>query len=219
MQVICKNNRCLAFFAIAGYGAPMIVNNRKSAETSVACWIRKVIFCSFGLGIIFMLLPTPGLTADMKRLGKFQYWEAYTEGANEALQCFIISTPQRKQPRSAKRGEVFFTISHRPSAGTFNEPAIRVGYPMTDKVMPNAEIDGMKFRFFSGTHAKSEAEEWSWLADIEQAEALIAQLKAGSLMVYSGQSKRGTATRDSYSLMGFTRALETIDKACPGDAN
>lgn len=178
-----------------------------------------VMRCSFGLGIVFMLLPSTGQAADMKRLGKFQYWEAYTEGANETLQCFIISTPQRKQPLSAKRGEIFFTISHRPSNGTFNEPAIQVGYPMTDKVMPSAEIDGMKFRFFSGTHAKSGAEDWSWLADIEQADALIAQLKSGSLMVYSGQSKRGTTTRDSYSLMGFTRALETIDKACPRDAN
>ncbi len=171
------------------------------------------------MGIIFALFLSAGQAAEMKRLGKFQYWEAYTEGAEETLQCFIISTPQRKQPRNAKRGEIFFTITHRPSAGSFNEPAIRVGYPMTDKIMPNAEIDGMKFRFFSGTHAKTGAEEWSWLADLEQVDAFVAQLKAGSLMVYSGQSKRGTATRDSYSLMGFTRALETIDKACQRDAN
>jgi hypothetical protein len=196
----------------------MMIDKGKSVGSSVACWLPRAARCGFSLGIIAILFASP-VAAEIKRLGKFQYWEAYTEGANETLQCFIISTPQRKQPRGAKRGEIFFTITHRPFTGTFNEPAIRVGYPMTDKLMPSAEIDGMKFRFFSGTHAKTGADEWSWLADLEQAEALITRLKAGSLMVYSGQSKRGTQTRDSYSLMGFTRALDTIDKACPRDAS
>lgn len=197
----------------------MLQKRRKINETAGFWAVMPAFLLSLGLGIIFSSILATTAAAQVKRLGKFQYWEAYTDGADEKQQCFIISTPQRKQPRNATRGEIFFTITHRPYAGTFNEPALRVGYPMTDKVFPSAEIDGKRFRFFSGTHVKNSEEEWSWLADLDQMDSFIDQLKAGSLMVYSGQSKRGTKTRDSYSLMGFTRALEAIDKACPRVGN
>lgn len=153
--------------------------------------------------------------ARPKKLGKFQYWEAYTEGEGREKICYIVSQPQRKLPRGATRGEILLAITHRPAAAIRYETALRLGYPMTSKVTPMAEIDGKRFRFFSGAHAKSGAEEWAWLELIEETDPLINHMKTGTLMVFTAQSTRGTQTTDSYSLMGFTRALATIDKACP----
>ena len=41
-------------------------------------------------------------------------------------------------------------------------------------------------------------------------------MKAGAKMVVEGQSARGTATRDTYSLMGFTKAHSVIARECAG---
>mgnify|MGYP000007867722 FL=1 len=40
-------------------------------------------------------------------------------------------------------------------------------------------------------------------------------MKRGSSAIITGVSKRGTKTRDTISLMGFTAALEDAEKRCP----
>jgi hypothetical protein len=43
---------------------------------------------------------------------------------------------------------------------------------------------------------------------------LIGAMKAGSDMIVSGTSRRGTVTTDTYSLAGVTAALKKIDAEC-----
>ena len=45
--------------------------------------------------------------------------------------------------------------------------------------------------------------------------ALVAAMKAGVDMVVRGKSERGTDTKDTYSLLGFTAAYDAIGQACP----
>ena len=39
-------------------------------------------------------------------------------------------------------------------------------------------------------------------------------MRAGANMIVRGKSWRGTNTKDTYSLLGFTAALRAINKAC-----
>ena len=68
-------------------------------------------------------------------------------------------------------------------------------------------IDGKKFSLFTFVgRAYAESEE----DDI----AMIRAMKRGSKMTVVGTSSRGTKTTDTYSLSGFTKTKNLIDKTC-----
>ncbi len=174
---------------------------------------QKLVVLAMVLSVGVLAWPTPA-QAKPTRVGTYQHWRVFTEGDGANKQCYAVSEPHKKQPAGAQRGEIFLSITHRPGDHIRNEPSVRVGYPMSPTVDPIAEIDGRSFRFFSGSQAKTDALEWAWLESPEQTEALIAEMKKGNQLDFTAQSQRGTLTRDSYSLLGFTRALSALDKAC-----
>jgi hypothetical protein len=49
----------------------------------------------------------------------------------------------------------------------------------------------------------------------DQEAALVDALKAGLRLTIVGQSKRGTTTTDTYSLLGITAALNKMAAECP----
>jgi len=44
--------------------------------------------------------------------------------------------------------------------------------------------------------------------------ALVKAMKRGNKLKVTGTSSRGNKTVDTYSLTGFTKAMQSIDKAC-----
>ena len=56
--------------------------------------------------------------------------------------------------------------------------------------------------------------ETAWAPDTTSDQRMVAAMKAGSVMVVQGTSARGTLTKDTYSLKGFTKAHSTISEAC-----
>ena len=45
---------------------------------------------------------------------------------------------------------------------------------------------------------------------------LVAAMKRGSNAVVTGVASRGTTTKDTFSLLGFTAATEDAEKRCAG---
>ena len=64
-----------------------------------------------------------------------------------------------------------------------------------------------KYKFFT-------IEGRAWAADEVNVEQLIKDMKNGARVQVKSISSRGTTITDTYSLIGFTKALESIDKAC-----
>ena len=56
--------------------------------------------------------------------------------------------------------------------------------------------------------------EGAWAGSPEEDAKLIAALKSGAEVTISGRSGRGTKTEDTFSLMGFTAAMEEAAKRC-----
>jgi hypothetical protein len=54
----------------------------------------------------------------------------------------------------------------------------------------------------------------AWAPDETADRALVQAMAAGRQMVVRGTSSRGTLTTDTYSLSGFTRAHQEINRAC-----
>ncbi|MEE8247875.1 MAG: invasion associated locus B family protein, partial [Alphaproteobacteria bacterium] len=54
----------------------------------------------------------------------------------------------------------------------------------------------------------------AWAPTAVDDKAIVKSMRAGSSMTVKGTSSRGTQTTDTYSLLGFSKALGAITKAC-----
>ena len=58
--------------------------------------------------------------------------------------------------------------------------------------------------------------EWAWPATTDDDAKIITAMKRGANAILTGVSGRGTNTKDTFSLLGFTAAVEDAAKRCGG---
>ena len=90
---------------------------------------------------------------------------------------------------------------------TKHEPSVDTGFTFKPKSTVEVIIKDNKYKFFT-------LENRAWLADGQNGKKLIKDMKNGARVQVKSISSRGTKITDTYSLIGFTKALEAIDKAC-----
>ena len=73
--------------------------------------------------------------------------------------------------------------------------------------MVEVNINSSSYKFFT-------IESRAWLAEGENSKKLIKDMKNGARVKVKSTSSRGTKITDTYSLIGFTKALAAIDEAC-----
>jgi hypothetical protein len=71
------------------------------------------------------------------------------------------------------------------------------------------DVGGTQFTLFTEG-------EWAWPASPEEDARIVTALQAGSQAVLTGVSGRGTQTQDTFSLLGFTAAVEEARSRCAG---
>jgi invasion protein IalB len=143
-----------------------------------------------------------------KFLEKYSDWSTYMS-TGSAKVCFAISQPWASKPENAKRGPIYFYVSHWPGDKVRNEISVKIGYPFNEKLKATATIGAEKFELFT----KGEG------AFVEKADAeakLVEALRGGGDLIVEGTSQRGTKTSDEYSLNGIVPALDRIEKECAG---
>ena len=147
------------------------------------------------------------LADDRKPLGVYGDWQAYTFDDNGAKACYIASAPTKHEGNYKARGDIFAIVTHRPSDKTRDVVSLLAGYSYDDSNPVEVAIDGKTFKLLPyGSVA--------WAPDSKLDRQLVSAMRAGNTMVVRGTSSRGTATTDTYSLMGFTKAYRAINKAC-----
>lgn len=146
--------------------------------------------------------------ADRRLLGTFGDWTAYKMKENGASLCYMASIPQKSEGKYKKRGEIFLIVAHRPKEKAFNVISLTAGYNYKKDSTVQVQIDKEKpIELF--TH-----EDTAWAIDSKVDSKLYALMKAGDKAVITGKSSLGNTTVDTFSLKGFTRAANAIDKAC-----
>ena len=69
------------------------------------------------------------------------------------------------------------------------------------------EVGGQDFQLFTEG-------DWAWPATPQDDAAIVAAMKRGADAVLTGRSGRGTQTKDTFSLLGFTAAVDEAAKRC-----
>ena len=119
----------------------------------------------------------------------------------------MSSNPISTSPDNLNRGSAALMITNMPNEKVFNEPSIQAGFPF--KLGSNATviIGDSSHKFFTSG-------EGAWVEETKLEKKIIQQMKKGARVKVKSVSTRNTKITDTYSLIGFTKALEAINKAC-----
>ncbi len=140
-------------------------------------------------------------------------WSVFVE--DNPTECWGVSTPKETvnsrdgRVVAVNRGQTLLMVFYRPSAGANGQVAFTGGYPFASGSSVNLDISGNTFELFTEG-------EWAWPATTADDAKIITAMKRGANAVLSGQSGRGTNTKDTFSLLGFTAAVEDAAKRCGG---
>lgn len=138
-------------------------------------------------------------------------WSVFQE--SDPAECFGVSAPKEQlntkdgQPVTVSRGETLLFVFYRPGQGVDGQVTFTGGYPFASGSTVTLEVAGREFQLFTEG-------DWAWPATPEDDARIVAAMKGGAEAVVTGVSGRGTTTRDTFSLMGFTAAVEEAAKRC-----
>ena len=137
-------------------------------------------------------------------------WSVFTEESPK--ECWGVSSPKETvntrdgAPVSVRRGDILLFVTFRPG-GAGGEVSFSGGYPFAAGSTVKLDIEGTSFDLFSDG-------EWAWPASAADDASLLAALKGGTTAILSGQSGKGTKTQDTFSLRGFTAAMDEAASRC-----
>lgn len=145
------------------------------------------------------------------RVGANTDWSVFQE--SDPSECFAVSAPRSQEntrdgaPVSVQRGDALLFVFYRPTEGVSGQVTFTGGYPFAGGSTVTLDVAGTQFQLFTEG-------EWAWPASPEEDTRIVAALKAGSEATLTGQSGRGTVTRDTFSLLGFTSSVDEAASRC-----
>jgi hypothetical protein len=160
-------------------------------------------------------------------VGSYGDWKVYHSGAGKGRICYLLAEPKAREPDDSKRDKAYAFISERPAEHVRNEISFVMGYDVgagsepkekkKDKkskkdddegapVAPTAVVGEAEFDLIAkgaDLFVKNPAEEGK----------VIDEMRKGVTLVIKAPAKRGH-TADSYSLSGFSQAIDRAIKDC-----
>ncbi len=144
-------------------------------------------------------------------VGENTDWNVFID--DNPTECWAVSAPKETvntrggQVVAATRGQILLMVFYRPSANARGQVAFTGGYPFRENSTVALKIDGTDFELFIDG-------EWAWPATSAEDERIVRAMKRGSRAIITGISTRGTTTKDTFSLLGFTAAVEDAEARC-----
>ena len=167
-------------------------------------------------------------------------WSVFRSQSGKSRICYTLAQPKTRDPEDVKRDPAYAFISERPGEGVRNEVSFIMGFDIgapggpdaKDKKHPDAKEKKDK------AEAKSKKEKIDlvaptatigdadfdllpkgtnlWVKNAAKESQLIDEMRKGAQLKIKASSKKGGVTEDTYSLTGFTQAIDRALKDCPG---
>ncbi len=137
-------------------------------------------------------------------------WSVFVEESPK--ECWAVSAPRETvntrggQPVQVRRGDILMFATYRPDRST-PEISFTGGYPFAGDSTVNMQIGSSEFQLFVDG-------DWAWAGSPEDDQRIFAAMRAGAEAILTARSSRGTNTRDTFSLFGFTAATEEAARRC-----
>lgn len=140
-------------------------------------------------------------------------WSVFVE--SNPNECWAVSAPKETVNTrdgnvvTVRRGDIRLIVFYRPGEGVNGQVMFAGGYPFADGSMVEMKVGDTTFQMFTEG-------EFAWPATPEDDAKFVAAMKRGASAVATARSGRGTVTQDTFSLLGFTAAVEEAGSRCTG---
>lgn len=137
-------------------------------------------------------------------------WSVFVE--DDPKECWAVSAPRETlntrggNPVQVRRGDILLFATYRPGTDT-PEISFTGGYPFDPDSTVSMDVGDTEYQLFVDG-------EWAWSGSPEEDARILETLRAGAEAVLTARSSRGTDTRDTFSLFGFTAATEEAERQC-----
>jgi len=171
--------------------------------------LLKQIFLVTGTLLLSVSLSSPHSWAQSTAMvmKEFKAWTLHQSRSATHNICYVTTKPISKKPSKANRAAIVFYVSAWPKEGIRSEVSVKFGYPLDAKKPITITIGNNIFKL-------SARDERAYFYDATKELKMIDAMKQGSNMIVKANSKRGTATTDTYSLNGITSALKSLADSC-----
>lgn len=171
----------------------------------------RSIAMAIAVGLLAALAT--GAAFGQTRVDVKRDWSIFESGQGEQKVCFIATQPKKSsatrggQTVQVRRGDIFLMVSIRPADKVKSEVVFVAGYPFKEGSNATLTIGSNEYKLFTDG-------ENAWAASPDQDDRITAAFRAGADAQVEGVSSRGTTTHDTFSLLGFTDALEAARERC-----
>lgn len=138
-------------------------------------------------------------------------WSVFVEA--DPTECWGVSAPKETvntrdgRVVAVRRGDILLFVTYRPETNVAGEISFTGGYPFASGSTVTVDIAGSQYEMFTEG-------EWAWPASAGDDTKIINAMKRGADATLTARSSRGTQTKDTFSLLGFTAALEEAEARC-----
>lgn len=137
-------------------------------------------------------------------------WSVFVE--SNPKECWSVSAPKETvntrdgRVVAVRRSDILLMVFYRPETGVKGQVSFTGGYPFAKGSTVNMDVSGTQFELITD-------DEWAWPRPEDDAKVTEA-MKRGATAVLTARSSRGTQTKDTFSLLGFTAAVDEAEKRC-----
>ena len=163
------------------------------------------------IGGLAMLAGAAFAQESNNRVAAHTDWSVFE--ASEPAQCWSVSAPKEEvntregRVVAVKRDAALLFVSYIPSSNVNGQVSFTGGYPFRHGSTVTLNVGGTTFELFTDA-------EMAWSASDQEDAKIVTAMKRGADAVLTGFSTRGTKTEDTFSLFGFTAAVEDAEKRC-----
>lgn len=190
---------------------------RQEAKTISVARLREDMIRSmaYTCGFMAMCLAAASVAyaqESTNRVDAKTDWSVFVED-QPTKECWVVSKPTKEvntrngQVVTVNRSEILLWVTYRPANNINGQVSFTGGYPFDPDKSVSMDVGGTKFDLFVDG-------EYAWPATASDDAKIREALKRGSSAIISAQSRRGTQTKDTFSLNGFTAALAEAEKRC-----
>lgn len=170
------------------------------------------------IGVVSTALALAAVSAQAQestnRVAVNTDWNVFVE--DDPTECWGVSAPKETvnkdssgNVKAVRRGDILLFVSYRPGSGVKGEVSFTGGYPFAGGSTVEMKIGDSSFDLFTEG-------EWAWPASKADDTKILTAMKRGAKATLVARSSRGTITSDTFSLLGFTAAVEEAEKRCGG---
>jgi invasion protein IalB len=168
-------------------------------------------------------------------VASFGDWNVFVGEAGKGRICYTLAQPKLREPAGLTRDPGYAFISDRPSEGVRDEVSVIMGFDVSggDTAQTSSDPKPGGKASKPGARSKTPAapspvalvDQASfemlpkggnlWVKNAAKESALIAEMRKGAKLVIKAASLRGHQSVDTYSLTGFSQAMDRLQKECP----